>query len=48
MRFTYAFLALTITSAVITCMRGSGVVISDDASLITIAIVVAGALAGGD
>ena len=48
MRFVYAFAALTITSAIITCMRISGVVISDDASLISIAIVVAGALAGGD
>ena len=48
MRFVYAMIALTITSAVITCMRISGVVISDDASLITIAIVVAGALAGDD
>ena len=48
MRLVYVFLALTITAATITCMRISGVVISDDASLISIAIVVAGALAGGD
>ena len=48
MRFVYAMITLTITSGIITCLRMSGVVISDDASLISIAIMTAGALAGGD
>ena len=49
MRFVYAMIALTIISAIITCLRISGVaIISDDASLISIAIMTAGALAGGD
>lgn len=48
MRFVYAMIALTITSAIITIMRISGVAISDDASLICIAIMTAGAFAGGD
>ncbi len=48
MRFVNALIALLITSATLSYMRAKGVVISDDASLISIAIVVAGALAGGD
>ena len=48
MRFVNALIALVITSAMLSYMRGNGMVISDDASLISIAIVVAGTLAGGD
>lgn len=48
MIFRRALIALLITSGVITCLRISGVVISDDATLISMAIVFAGALAGGD
>lgn len=48
MRFAYGIFAWLITSAVIIYMQSKGVVVSNDASLISIAIVVAGALAGGD
>ena len=48
MRFVNALIALLITSATISYMQANGVIVSNDASLISIAIVVAGALAGGD
>ena len=48
MRFVNALIALIITSATLSYMRAKGVVISDDASLISMAIIVAGALSGGD
>lgn len=48
MRFAYGIFAWLITSSVITYMQSKGVIVSNDASLISIAIVVAGALAGGD
>ena len=48
MRFVNALIALLITSAAISYIQANGVIVSNDASLISIAIVVAGALAGGD
>ena len=48
MRFVNALIALIIVSAAISYMGMNGVIVSNDASLISIAIVVAGALAGGD
>lgn len=48
MRFLNGVFALIIASAAIFYMQSKGVIVSNDASLISIAIVVAGALAGGD
>lgn len=48
MRFRCALISLIITSGLITCLRIGGVVFSDDAILVSMAIVFAGALAGGD
>ena len=48
MRFRCALISLIITSGLITCLRIGGVVFSDDAILLSMAIVFAGALAGGD
>lgn len=48
MRFKYAIRTFLITSITILGMRAFGVIVSDDATLISIAIMVAGALAGGD
>lgn len=48
MRLVKALIILFITSGVISYMRTKGVVISNDASLISMAIVFAGAFAGGD
>lgn len=48
MRFVNALIALLIASVTISCMQANGAIVSNDASLISMAIVVAGALAGGD
>ncbi len=48
MRFVNALITFIITSAALSYMQAKGVVISDDAALISMTIMVAGALAGGD
>ena len=48
MRFLYGVIAFVLASLIMTKMRESGCVISDDAVLISMSIITAGAIAGGD
>ncbi len=48
MRFLNGFWAVVIWSLVVAWMKAKGVEVSNDASLISLAVVAAGAMAGGD
>ena len=48
MRFSIAVIALTVWCGVLTFLTKLGIKISDDTMVLSTAIVIAGALAGGD
>lgn len=48
MRFSIAVIALTVWCGVLTVLAKSGIVLSNDTLALITAIIVAGALAGGD
>ena len=47
MRFSVTVIALTVWIGALTVLAKSGIVLSDDIIMLTTAIIVAGALAGG-
>ena len=48
MRFSVAVIALTVWIGMLTVLAKLGIKISDDTIVLSVAIVIAGALAGGD
>lgn len=48
MRFSVAVIGLTVLVGILTVLAKLGIKISDDTIVLSVAIVIAGALAGGD